>query len=145
MTLEELAACEAGQVWGWNRWTYWWEEKSSRWENSALRQCHDHHLALFGISLYISVTSNLMLDYLVCAGPKVLLPGNDDPTPASIIVDKSSGKILEVRQGQHTTQDLGLVECSVEWIDAGNNIVLPGLVEFVSIFPCPPVLVSKNI
>ena len=73
-----------------------------------------------------------MLDYLVCAGPKVLLPGNDNPTPASIIVDKSSGKILEVRQGQHTTpQDLGLTECSVEWIDAGNNTVLPGLVESV--------------
>lgn len=85
-----------------------------------------------------------MSDYLVCAGPKVLLPGNDDPTPASIIVDKSSGKILEVRQGQHTTQDLGLTGCSVEWIDAGNNVVLPGLVESVYIYPYPPVPVSKK-
>ena len=73
----------------------------------------------------------LMSDYLVCVGPKVLLPGSDNPLPASIVIDKRSGKILEVRCGQHTRQDLGLTGHSVEWIDAGNNIVLPGLVESV--------------
>jgi allantoinase len=72
-----------------------------------------------------------MSDYLVCAGPKVLLPGSDNPSPASIVIDKGSGKISDVRRGRHTLQDLGLTGSSVEWIDAGNNIVLPGLVESV--------------
>jgi len=72
-----------------------------------------------------------MSEYLVCSGLKVLLPGCDNPSPASIVINKELGKISEVRRGQHTKQDLGLTGHSVEWIDAGDNIVLPGLIESV--------------
>ncbi|KAF8973255.1 allantoinase [Flammula alnicola] len=70
-----------------------------------------------------------MPDLLVCSGSSVLLPGNDHPSPASIIIDKSSGKIVDVREGHHTREELGLGADIVEWIDAGKNVVLPGLVD----------------
>ncbi|PPQ67319.1 hypothetical protein CVT25_005903 [Psilocybe cyanescens] len=70
-----------------------------------------------------------MSEFFVCTGSKVLLPGNDEPTQASIIINKTSGKIVEVRQGRHTPEDLGLGAHSVEWLEAGKNVVLPGLVD----------------
>ncbi|KAH9485381.1 Allantoinase [Psilocybe cubensis] len=70
-----------------------------------------------------------MSEFLVCTGSKVLLPGNDEPTQASIVIDKASGKITQVRQGHHTSDDLGLHAHTVEWLDAGKNVVLPGLVD----------------
>lgn len=72
-----------------------------------------------------------MSTLLICSGSNVLLPGNDHPIPASIIVEKSSGKIVEVREGLHTHDNLELDFKNAEWIDAGTNVVLPGLVEYV--------------
>lgn len=70
-----------------------------------------------------------MAEFLVCTGSKVLLPEKADPVPATIIVDRSTGKIVEVRRNQVTREQVQLE--SVEWIDAGDNIVLPGLIEYV--------------
>ncbi len=67
---------------------------------------------------------------LVCTGSKVLLPETNEPIPATIIVDKSSGKFVDIRQGQITPDQLALDATSVEWLDAGESIVLPGLVEY---------------
>ncbi|KAF8161108.1 allantoinase [Crassisporium funariophilum] len=69
-----------------------------------------------------------MPNILVCSGDKVLLPGNATPTPATVIIDKVSGRIIEVRQGIQTHQDLKLDE-DTEWIKAGSHVVLPGLVD----------------
>lgn len=69
-----------------------------------------------------------MADFLVCTGSNVLLPEATGPVPATIIVDRSSGKIIDVRPIRLSRQQLILE--SVEWIDAGDNIVLPGLVEY---------------
>lgn len=71
-----------------------------------------------------------MAGFVICSAQKVLLPGNNEPTPATIIIDKHSGQIVQVRQGQLTHKELGL-DGHVEWIEAGNNTVLPGLVECV--------------
>jgi len=70
-----------------------------------------------------------MSEFLVCSGSRVLLPGNDEPTQASIVVDKASGKIIDIRQGQQTPEELGLSLHLVEWIEAGTSVVLPGLVD----------------
>lgn len=70
-----------------------------------------------------------MSEFLVCTGSKVLLPGNDEPIQASIVINKASGKIVQVLQRQHTSEDLALGAHSVEWLDAGKNVVLPGLIE----------------
>jgi len=51
--------------------------------------------------------------------------------PATIVIDKHSGQIVQIRPGQLTHEELGLDRDRVEWIEAGNNIVLPGLVEYV--------------
>jgi len=72
-----------------------------------------------------------MAELLVCSGARVLLPGISEPSPATIVVNKSSGKIIEVREGQYNREQLGLETKSVEWVEAGNSIVLPGLVECV--------------
>jgi allantoinase len=71
-----------------------------------------------------------MASYVVCSAQRVLLPDNDDPLPATVVIDKHSGKIVQVRSGQLTHEELGL-DGNIEWIEAGNNIVLPGLVECV--------------
>jgi allantoinase len=73
-----------------------------------------------------------MAEFLVCTGSKVLLPECTAPVPATVIVDRSTGKIIDVRQSQISHEQLTLE--SVEWIDAGDNIVLPGLVEYVPRF-----------
>jgi len=61
---------------------------------------------------------------VVFHGSKVLLPGRDELTEASIVVDGDKGTILSVIEGP-----LGQIGENVEVIDAGDNVILPGLVE----------------
>ncbi|KAF9475535.1 allantoinase [Pholiota conissans] len=70
-----------------------------------------------------------MSDLLIFSASKVLLPEHDQPTSATIVVDKLSGKIVEVRKGQLTYEELGISSERVELIDAGMNTILPGLVD----------------
>jgi len=75
-----------------------------------------------------------MAEFLVCSGANVLLPEATLPVPATIIVDRSTGKIVNVRPIQLTREQLILE--SVEWIDAADNIVLPGLIEYMAPHIC---------
>ena len=50
-----------------------------------------------------------------------------------MIIDKASCKIIEVMHRQARQEDYALDEGTVEWIDSGDNVVLPGLVECVII------------
>lgn len=62
----------------------------------------------------------------------MLLPGHDIQ-PATLIIDISTGKIVTVRHGHITRHDFPrLGGDHVHWIDAGDKIVLPGLVEYVA-------------
>jgi len=61
---------------------------------------------------------------LIFHGSKVLLPDHDEPIEASIVVDADNGMILSVIEGP-----LSGIDDTVEVIDAGDNIILPGLVE----------------
>ena len=61
---------------------------------------------------------------VVFHGSKVLLPDLDEPIEASIVVDADKGTILSVVEGP-----LSGDTDSVEVIEAGNNVILPGLVE----------------
>ena len=74
-----------------------------------------------------------MSSLLICSGSKVLLPGCEHPKPASIIIDKVSGKIIEVVDHQANPGDFALDDGAVEWVDSGDNVVLPGLVECVTL------------
>ena len=62
---------------------------------------------------------------IVFHGSKVLLPGHDELTEASIVVDADKGTILSVIEGPLS----GIVSDEAAVIDAGDNIILPGLVE----------------
>jgi hypothetical protein len=73
-----------------------------------------------------------MASFVVCSAQRVLLPDNNEPTPATVVIDKCSGKIIQVRLGQLTHEEIQL-DGNTEWIEAGNNIVLPGLVECVQL------------
>jgi hypothetical protein len=75
-----------------------------------------------------------MAKFLVCTGANVLLPGATDPVPATLVVDRSTGKIIDVRPTQLTREQLILE--SVEWIDAADSIVLPGLIEYNPSYIC---------
>jgi len=75
-----------------------------------------------------------MSQFLVCSGQRVLLPETDIPQPATVVIDISTGKITDVRLGKHSRSDLTLYlpsNSEITWVDAGNKIILPGLVEYV--------------
>lgn len=57
-----------------------------------------------------------------------MLPGQDHPQPASIFVDVATGKITDITHGQSVKGDFPDIPDS-EWIDAGDRIVIPGIVE----------------
>ncbi|KAF8893767.1 allantoinase [Infundibulicybe gibba] len=66
-----------------------------------------------------------MAKLLVCSGQKVLLPEWREPQPATIIIDTSTGKIIDIHYGRpqiEMTSDMASV-------DAGDSLVIPGLVD----------------
>ncbi|KAF9811500.1 hypothetical protein IEO21_06584 [Rhodonia placenta] len=66
--------------------------------------------------------------YRVFTGTNVLLDSDDQPRPATIVVDVKTGKITDVRSG--TGHRAAFPDVSdADWIDAGDNLVLPGLVD----------------
>ena len=62
---------------------------------------------------------------IVFHGSRVLLPGLDELVEASIVVDAEKGTILSVVQGPVS----GVTDDYSEVIEAGENVILPGLVE----------------
>ena len=62
----------------------------------------------------------------------VLLLGKDQPKPATIVVDNNTGKIVEVKESRATREEYPDVT-DEHWIDAGDKMILPGLVEYVEI------------
>ena len=64
----------------------------------------------------------------IFGGRRVLLPGRDEPIPASIHVDLTTGKIIAINEGRYERSDLN-PDREDHWIDAGENIIIPGLVE----------------
>jgi allantoinase len=77
-----------------------------------------------------------MANKLVCTGRNVLYAGATAPQPATITINKETGKITEIlpsyqtRDVRHSSidEESGI---TVTWIDAGDKIVLPGLIECV--------------
>ena len=67
-------------------------------------------------------SSNLV----IFRGPRVLLPDHDELVEASVVVDADKGTILSVIEGP-----LSGIDDNARVIDAGDNIILPGLVEYV--------------
>ena len=61
---------------------------------------------------------------LIFHGSKVLLPDRNELIEASIVVDTDKGTIISVIEGPPSG-----INDNIEVIDAGDNIILPGLVE----------------
>lgn len=70
---------------------------------------------------------------LILTGNHILLPGYDSPRAATIEVSPETGKITAVHQERRGRDAYPSVDAS-SWIDAGDNFILPGLVEYVSPF-----------
>ena len=70
---------------------------------------------------------------LIVAGQKVLFDDNESPQPATLVINTSTGKIQEIRP-IYTTKESATIpaEANARWVDAGDNLVIPGLVECVS-------------
>ena len=66
---------------------------------------------------------------LVFTSSNVLLPGSDSCTPGTIVVDKATGKIAEIRSTHTSHADFPDIS-DENWIDAGDKWILPGLVEY---------------
>ncbi|OCH94586.1 allantoinase [Obba rivulosa] len=63
----------------------------------------------------------------VFTAKQVLLDGND-PVPATIIVDITSGRIVDIKPYICTRLEYADVD-DTNWIDAGEKLILPGLVD----------------
>lgn len=73
---------------------------------------------------------------LVLTSRNVLLPTHDEPQPATIHADPSTGKITSIElfhssESQWTNKSKN-GDC--QFIDAGDLYILPGLVESVKLF-----------
>jgi hypothetical protein len=82
-----------------------------------------------------------MSELIVCTAKYALLPEDDHPTPATIVVDQISGKIIEIERKHLSKSQFQSTHASStisSWIDAGEQIVIPGLVECVLLFPASP-------
>ncbi|KII92466.1 hypothetical protein PLICRDRAFT_104019 [Plicaturopsis crispa FD-325 SS-3] len=62
---------------------------------------------------------------LILTSNNVVLPDYDSPQPATIIVDTTTGKIADIQLGVHLGDD----DQDVQQINAGDNFILPGLVD----------------
>lgn len=62
------------------------------------------------------------------ASKNVLLPGRDEPTPATVHVDLLTGKILTVEDGVYAPPS---PQEQQDYVDCGDHYLLPGLVECV--------------
>jgi allantoinase len=67
------------------------------------------------------------MSILVVTSQNVLLPRHEEPVPATIQADPSTGKIIAIEQGR--TAQSQWPSDRFEFIDAGELYVLPGLVE----------------
>ena len=81
------------------------------------------------MSLISSFVSTLMR---VFTG-RALLPGFDSPRPATIEVSIQTGKITAIHRERRERDAYPGIE-DVNWLDAGNKFILPGLVEYVDIW-----------
>ena len=82
-----------------------------------------------------------MSELVVCTAKYALLPEDDHPTPATIVIDKNSGKIIQIERKHLSKSQFQSTHASstiTSWIDAGEQIVIPGLVECVLLFPASP-------
>jgi allantoinase len=68
---------------------------------------------------------------LICTGRNVLYAGAATPRPATIIINTITGKIAEILPSYQARDANVQVEDGIIWIDAGDRVVLPGLVEYV--------------
>ncbi|KAF8633355.1 hypothetical protein AX17_004527 [Amanita inopinata Kibby_2008] len=69
-----------------------------------------------------------MSSLLVCSGSNVLLADSDVLQPATIVIDRVTGKIVNIYQGLMTKDDLQLPKDTL-WLDVQHKAVLPGLVD----------------
>lgn len=60
-------------------------------------------------------------------GQRVMLPGRDEPVPASIEVDIETGKIVAIHEGEYHRSNTAVDDNN--WTDAAENVIIPGLVE----------------
>ncbi|KAI0088935.1 allantoinase [Irpex rosettiformis] len=64
----------------------------------------------------------------VFTGSNVVLPGQSHGVPATLVANVESGQITEIHAGQRSRQEFLAVSDS-DWLDAGDKLILPGLVD----------------
>jgi hypothetical protein len=69
-----------------------------------------------------------MATTITVTGRSILLPGSSEPRPATLTIN-ADGKITSVLDGWRTRD---LTSDHTNWIDAQDNVVIPGLVEYVT-------------
>lgn len=65
---------------------------------------------------------------LVLTSNNVLLPGHKVTQPATIAIDTSTGKIIDIQLDRNLKAPYGI---GAQFIDVGDRYILPGLVESV--------------
>ena len=75
-----------------------------------------------------------MAELIVCTGKGALLSDVDEPTPATIVINKVTGKITGIQriyQSRTEFEATHPLATIAAWVDAGDKIIIPGLVECV--------------
>lgn len=67
---------------------------------------------------------------LIFHGSRVLLPDHGELVEAFVVVDADKGTILSVNEGS-LDQNQNEIGDNAQIIDAGGNVIIPGLVEYV--------------
>jgi allantoinase len=79
-----------------------------------------------------TISTAMTKRYHVFTGNNVVVPGHDQPQPATVIVDLDHGKIDAVLPGKRTALGDDYDELEIEWVEVDDKfLILPGLIECV--------------
>jgi allantoinase len=63
---------------------------------------------------------------MIISSSRIILPDSTEPTPGTIEIDKSTGKIIKIQPYKASINDYNNHE---QFLDVGNNVVMPGIID----------------
>ena len=71
------------------------------------------------------MASNQNNNLLIISSSRIILPDSIEPTPGTIEIDKSTGKIIKIHPYKSSINDYN----GQQFLDVENNVVMPGLID----------------
>lgn len=71
------------------------------------------------------MASNQNNNLMIISSSRIILPDSTEPTPGTIEIDKSTGKIIKIHPYKLSINDYN----EEQFLDVGNNVVMPGVID----------------